>query len=783
MKKKRHSHILTALLSVAALLICSCSNKGTSEREMDSFIDDLMSRMTLEEKLGQMNLPSVPNTSVVTGNQKCENVLEDIRAGRVGAILNTYGYENVLLYQKAAVEESRLGIPLLVGLDVIHGHETVFPIPLGLSCSWNPEDVQTGARISAIEATADGVNWTFNPMVDIARDPRWGRCAEGFGEDPYLVSLYARAMVRGYQGDGDYSEDSNMLACLKHFALYGATESGRDYREVDMSPARMYNEYFPPYKAAIEEGVASVMTSFNDLNGCPSTANRWLLTEVLRNQWSFNGFVVSDYNAVGELVNHRVAASKEDAAVMSLNAGLDMDMVTAGCMTLDKALEGGKVSQKQIDAACRRVLEAKWKLGLFNDPYKYLEPSRKQRIYTDENRAEARRIAASTFVLLKNGQVDGKQLLPLSKNLKLALVGPLADAGVQYQGCWAVAARDDYASLLDEMRKQEGINLSYAKGCNVLENEKLEKQTSPRNAVRWDKRPLEDMIGEAVSIARSSDVVVAAVGETAFMSGESGSRTDIGLPGCQKKLLEALYATGKPIVMVLFSGRPMTLAWENKAMTSILETWFGGSEAAAAITSVLFGDVNPSGKLTMSFPCSVGQIPVYYNMKNTGRDPYAKDYCRYSSNWIDCPNEPLYPFGYGLSYTTFAYSPITLSDSIISGDGSVKAKVTVSNTGKYDGYEVVQLYIRDVVSSESRPVKELKGFKRIFLKAGESAEVEFDISPDMLGWYSVDQYNMSGSSEPLSARFVVENGDFDIMIGPDSRDVQCARLTVQIPLL
>ena len=380
MMKKRHSHIMTAFLAVSALLMCSCSHKGTSEKEMDSFISDLMSRMTLEEKLGQMNLPSVPNTSVVTGNQKCENVLEDIRAGRVGAILNTYGYENVLLYQKTAVEESRLGIPLLVGLDVIHGHETVFPIPLGLACSWSPEDARLAARIAAIEATADGINWTFNPMVDIARDPRWGRCAEGFGEDPYLGSLYARAMVRGYQGDGDYSEDSNMLACLKHFALYGASESGRDYREVDMSPARMYNEYFPPYKAAVEEGVASVMTSFNDLNGCPSTANRWLLIEVLRNQWGFDGFVVSDYNAVGELVNHRAAESREEAAVMSLNAGLDMDMVTAGCMTLGGALERGEVKMRQIDAACRRILEAKWKLGLFSDPYKYLDPARKQRI-------------------------------------------------------------------------------------------------------------------------------------------------------------------------------------------------------------------------------------------------------------------------------------------------------------------------------------------------------------------------------------------------------------------
>ncbi|MGN1233311.1 MAG: beta-glucosidase BglX [Candidatus Cryptobacteroides sp.] len=772
---KRHSRKWTVLLAVA-LSICSCSRRSLAEREMELFIDNLMSRMTLEEKLGQMNLPSVPNTSVVTGNEKCENVLEDIRAGKVGAILNTYGYENVLLYQKAAVEDSRLGIPLLVGLDVIHGHETVFPIPLGLSCSWNPDDVRISARISAIEATADGINWTFNPMVDIARDPRWGRCAEGFGEDPYLGSLYARAMVRGYQGDGSFSDDSNMLACLKHFALYGASESGRDYREVDMSPARMYNEYFPPYKAAIEEGVASVMTSFNDLNGCPSTANRWLLAEVLRNQWDFDGFVVSDYNAVGELVNHRAAGSKEEAAVMSLNAGLDMDMVTGGCLTLDNALERGEVSIKQIDAACRRILEAKWKLGLFQDPYKYLDSTRKQRIYTDENRSEARRIAASTFVLLKNGLVGGKQLLPLDKNLRLALVGPLADAGGQYPGCWAVAAREDYPSLLDQMQRIDGISLNYARGCNILEDEKLERQVSPRNSVHWDRRPLHMMIGEAVSAARNSDVVVAAMGEAANMSGESGSRTDIGLPDCQKQLLEALCATGKPVVLVLFSGRPMTLSWENEAMTSILETWFGGSEAAGAITDVLFGKVNPSGKLTMSFPYSVGQIPVYYNMKNTGRDAYSEKYCRFASNWIDCPNEPLYPFGYGLSYTRFEYSPISLSDSVLVCRCPVKAMVTVSNTGSYDGYEVVQLYIRDVVSSDTRPVKELRGFKKVFIKAGESAEVEFEITPEMLGWYSTDQYNLAGSSEPLSAKFIVEPGDFDIMIGPNSRDVQCARI-------
>ena len=771
------------LLTVAgsAACLCACAPES-SDREMDRFVDELMSRMTLEEKLGQMNLPAVPRSKVITGNEKCENVLEDIREGKVGAILNTYGYENVYTFQKAAVEESRLGIPLLVGLDVIHGHETVFPIPLGLACSWNPEAAQTAARISAVEATADGINWTFNPMVDIARDPRWGRCAEGFGEDPYLSSLYAAAMVRGYQGEPgeEYDDETKMLACLKHFALYGASESGRDYREVDMSPMRMFNEYFPPYKAAVEAGVGSVMTSFNDLNGLPSTANRWLLTEVLRNQWMFDGFVVSDYNAVGELIRHRAAATKEEAAVMSLNAGLDMDMVTAGCLTLDKALERGEVTIKQIDLACRRILEAKWKLGLFRDPYKYLDPSRKERIYTDENRAEARRIAAETFVLLKNGKYAGRQLLPLQKKGNIALIGPLSDVGAQYPGCWAVAARDTYPSLLDELKKVEGINLKYAKGCNILEDASLEKKVSPANAVRRDKRSEEEMIREAVAVARGADVVIAAVGETAYMSGESGSRTDISLPDCQKRLLEALAATGKPVVMVLFSGRPMVLVRENEIMTSILDTWFGGSEAGAAIADVLFGDVNPSGKITMTFPYSAGQIPIYYNMKNTGRDVApGKSYVRYSSNWIDCPTEPLFPFGYGLSYTTFDYSDPVLSDSLMVSGGSVKSRVTVRNTGAYDGYETVQLYIRDVVSRETRPVKELKGFRKVFIPAGESADVEFDITPEMLGWYSVDQYNLAESSAPLSAKFVLEPGDFDIMTGPDSRSTRSARLTVK----
>ena len=765
--------LFTALAAVT-LLVAGCEKKS----EMDKFIDDLMSKMTLEEKLGQLNLPTCPS-EIVTGNEMCENIIENIRAGRVGAILNTYGYDNILPYQKAAVEESRLGIPLLTGLDVIHGHKTVCPIPLGLAATWNPAAIEEAARLAALEATADGLNWTYNPMVDITRDPRWGRCAEGAGEDPYLGGVVAAALVRGYQGTPEelYNGNERMLACVKHFALYGGADSGLDYTEVDMSPARMYNEYLPPYKAAIDAGVGSLMTSFNDINGMPATANKWLFTEVLRNQWGYEGFVVSDYNAVGELCRHGVAADKLDAGIAAINAGLDMDMVTASCLLLEEAVKDGRVSMETVDRACRNVLVAKYKLGLFEDPYKHLDKSLSERIYTDESRAIARNIAAESFVLLKN---DGT--LPLKKTATVALVGPLADQGAQYAGTWTGAAFRNYPSLLDAFKQVKGLKVLHARGSNAVDDAELEQKLSYQYEFKRDPRSEAQMIAEAVAAARKADVVVAAVGELAYGAGESTSRTSLDLPGCQKRLLEALAKTGKPVVMVLFSGRPLTIAWEDKHMNAILEAWHGGSETGAALADVLLGDVNPSGKITMTFPYTVGQCPIYYNHKNNPRPikPGRKVFKRYSSNWIDAPMNPLYPFGYGLSYTTFEYSAPALSDSLMVGRAPVKATVTVKNTGKSDGYETVQLYIRDVVTPNwTRPVKELKGFEKVFIKAGESAEVEFEITPEMLSWYEVDQYNMTGNSKPLSAKLVLEPGDFNIMTGPNSRDTQSATLTVK----
>ena len=765
--------LFTALVAVT-LLVAGCEKKS----EMDKFIDDLMSKMTLEEKLGQMNLPTCPS-DIVTGNEMCENIIENIRAGRVGAILNTYGYDNILPYQKAAVEESRLGIPLLTGLDVIHGHKTVCPIPLGLAATWNPAAIEEAARLAALEATADGLNWTYNPMVDITRDPRWGRCAEGAGEDPYLGGVVAAALVRGYQGTPEelYNGNERMLACVKHFALYGGADSGLDYTEVDMSPARMYNEYLPPYKAAIDAGVGSLMTSFNDINGMPATANKWLFTEVLRNQWGYEGFVVSDYNAVGELCRHGVAADKLDAGIAAINAGLDMDMVTASCLLLEEAVKDGRVSMETVDRACRNVLVAKYKLGLFEDPYKHLDKSLSERIYTDESRAIARNIAAESFVLLKN---DGT--LPLKKTATVALVGPLADQGAQYAGTWTGAAFKNYPSLLDAFKQVKGLKVLHARGSNAVDDAELEQKLTYRYEFKRDTRSEAQMIAEAVAAARKADVVVAAVGELAYGAGESTSRTSLDLPGCQKRLLEALAKTGKPVVMVLFSGRPLTIAWEDKHMNAILEAWHGGSETGAALADVLLGDVNPSGKITMTFPYTVGQCPIYYNHKNNPRPikPGRKVFKRYSSNWIDSPITPLYPFGYGLSYTTFEYSAPVLSDTLMVGKTPVKASVTVTNTGSVDGAEVVQLYIRDVVTPNwTRPVKELKGFEKVFIKAGESATVEFEITPEMLSWYEVDQYNMTGNSKPLSAKLVLEPGDFNIMTGPNSRDTQSATLTVK----
>lgn len=605
-------------------------------------------------------------------------------------------------------------IPLIVGADVIHGYETIFPIPLALSCSWDTLAIQRMARISAIEASADGICWTFSPMVDICRDARWGRIAEGSGEDPYLGSLLAKAYVHGYQGDSMQGKDE-ILSCVKHFALYGASEAGKDYNTVDMSHLRMYNEYFAPYRAAVEAGVGSVMSSFNIVDGIPATANKWLLTDVLRDEWGFQGLLVTDYNSIAEMSIHGVAPLKE-ASVRALQAGTDMDMVSCGFLnTLEESLKEGKVTEAQIDAACRRVLEAKYKLGLFADPYKYCDTLRAEKeLYTPEHRAVAREVAAETFVLLKNEN----HLLPLEEKGKIALIGPMADARNNMCGMWSMTCTPSrHGTLLEGIRSAVGdkAEILYAKGSNVYYDAEMEK-----GAVGI--RPLErgndqQLLAEALRTAARADVIVAAVGECAEMSGESPSRTNLEIPDAQQDLLKALVKTGKPVVLLLFTGRPLILNWESEHIPSILNVWFGGSETGDAVADVLFGKAVPCGKLTTTFPRSVGQLPLFYNHLNTGRpDPDNRVFNRYASNYLDESNEPLYPFGYGLSYTDFVYGDLQLSSETLPKNGNLTASVTVTNKGNHDGYETVQIYLRDIYAEVARPVKELKGFDRIFLK-------------------------------------------------------------------
>ena len=736
-----------------------------SPLDMDRFIDDLMKKMTLEEKIGQLNLPVTGE--ITTGQAKSSNVAKRIRAGEVGGLFNLKGVERIRDVQKQAIEESRLGIPLLFGMDVIHGYETVFPIPLGLSCTWDMEAIEESARIAAIEASADGICWTFSPMVDVSRDARWGRVSEGNGEDPFLGAAIARAMVRGYQGK-DMSRNNEIMACVKHFALYGAPEAGRDYNTVDMSHQRMFNEYMLPYQAAVEEGVGSVMASFNEVDGVPATGNKWLMTDVLRKQWGFGGFVVTDYTGITEMTDHGMGDTQAVAA-LALNAGVDMDMVSdAFTSTLKKSLEEGKVSIKAVDAACRRILEAKYKLGLFDNPYKYCDVTRpKKEVFTKEHRAIARKTASESFVLLKN---EGN-VLPLAKKGTIAVVGPLADSRSNMPGTWSVAAvMNKYPSLIEGLKDVVGgkARILTAKGSNLMSDAEYEERaTMFGRTLHRDNRTDKELLDEALAVAAKSDVIVAALGESSEMSGESSCRTDLEMPDTQRVLLQELLKTGKPVVLVLFTGRPLVLNWEQENVPAILNVWFGGSEAALAIGDVLFGNVNPSGKLTMTFPKNVGQIPLFYNHKNTGR-PLAegKWFQKFRSNYLDVDNEPLYPFGYGLSYTTFSYSDVTLDQSSMNINGEITATVTVTNTGKRDGAEVVQLYIRDLVGSVTRPVKELKGFEKIFLKAGETRQVSFKITSDMLKFYN---YNLD---------FVCEPGDFEVMIGTDSRNVNKALFTL-----
>lgn len=737
--------------------------------KIDKFINDLMSKMTLEEKIGQLNLPS--SGDITTGQAKSSNIAEKIKKGQVGGLFNIKGVEKIKEVQRIAVEQSRLKIPLIFGMDVIHGYETVFPIPLGMAATWDMAAVEQSARIAAIEASADGICWTFSPMVDISRDPRWGRFSEGNGEDPFLGGQIAKAMVRGYQGVGEnmYKSNSNIMACVKHYALYGAGEAGRDYNTVDMSRIRMFNEYMYPYQAAVEAGVGSVMASFNEVDGVPATANKWLMTDVLRKQWGFNGFVVTDYTGISEMIDHGIG-DLQTVSARALKAGIDMDMVSEGLATVGKSLKEGKVTQAEIDQACRRVLEAKYKLGLFADPYKYCDVNRaKKEIYTAENRVVARKIASESFVLLKNAN----NTLPLKKGGTIAVVGPLANTRSNMPGTWSVAVDlTKPATVVEGIQEVAGSNAKvlYAKGSHLINDAKYEHNATMfgRTLHRdQEARSNEEMLQEALQISKDADVIVAALGESSEMSGESSSRTEIGIPDVQKELLRELLKTGKPVVLVLFTGRPLTLTWENENVPAILNVWFGGSEAAHAIGDVLFGDVNPSGKLVATFPQNVGQIPLFYNHKNTGRPLHeGRWFEKFRSNYLDVSNDPLYPFGYGLSYTTFSYSDIKLSSTTLDAKGELTASVTVTNTGKYDGAEVVQLYIRDLVGSVTRPVKELKGFEKTFIKAGESKNVSFKITPELLKFYN---YNLE---------YVFEKGDFDVMIGGNSSDVKSARFTL-----
>ena len=696
----------TSLLLATALIGVTVQAQK-SPQDMDRFIDALMRRMTVEEKIGQLNLPVTGE--ITTGQAKSSDVAKKIEQGLVGGLFNLKGVAKIRDVQKLAVENSRLGIPLLFGMDVIHGYETIFPIPLGLSCTWDMAAIEQSARIAATEASADGISWTFSPMVDISRDPRWGRVSEGSGEDPFLGGAIARAMVLGYQGkdlNDQLKRNDEIMACVKHFALYGAGEAGRDYNTVDMSRNRMFNEYMYPYEAAVHAGVGSVMASFNEVDGVPATANRWLMTDVLRKQWGFSGFVVTDFTGISEMVEHGIG-NLQTVSARALNAGVDMDMVSEGFVgTLKKSLTEGKITMKTLDAACRRILEAKYKLGLFDDPYKYCDLSRPARdIFTREHRDAARRIAAESFVLLKNepfegqGKKSSRPVLPLEKQGTVAVIGPLGNTRSNMPGTWSVAARlDDYPSLYEGLKEMTAsrVNITYAKGSNLISDAAYEERaTLFGRSLNRDNRTDKKLLDEALKVASGADVIVAALGESSEMSGESSSRTDLGIPDVQRTLLEALLKTGKPVVLTLFTGRPLTLTWEQEHVPAILNVWFGGSEAAYAIGDVLFGDVNPSGKLTMTFPKNVGQIPLFYNHKNTGRPLAAGNWFeKFRSNYLDVDNEPLYPFGYGLSYTTFRYSDIALSTPVMGQNGSTTAVVTVTNTGKRDGAEVVQLYIR-----------------------------------------------------------------------------------------
>lgn len=758
--------VLALLIFVSLPAIAQNAN----DAGMNTFVSNLMKKMTLDEKIGQLNLLT-PGGGIATGAVVSSDVEKKIKEGNVGGLFGVIGVDKIKVAQDFAVNQSRLKIPLIFGSDIIHGYKTIFPIPLALSCSWDMKIIEQSARIAAIEATADGLCWNFSPMVDIARDPRWGRIAEGAGEDPYLGSQVAVAMVKGYQGN-DLAKDNTLMACVKHFALYGAAEAGRDYNTTDMSRVKMYNEYLPPYKAAIDAGAGSVMSSFNEIDGIPATGNKWLLTDLLRKQWGFKGFVVSDYTSLNEMIAHGMG-DLQTVSALALRAGLDMDMVGEGFLTtIKKSLQEKKVTMQEIDQACRHILEAKYKLGLFDDPYRYIDLSKPAKeILTVQRRKEAREIAARSFVLLKNNPLPGGVgALPLKKSGTIALIGPLANDQSNMLGTWAVSGDSRLSvTVMDGIKNVAGATVSilFAKGANLSDDSLFAKKVNVFGTrIDIDKRTPHEMLSEALEIANRSDVVVAVVGEASEMTGEAASRTDITIPESQKKLIKALAKTGKPLVLVLMSGRPLAIPEENQLAASILHVWHAGTEAGNAIADVLFGNYNPSGKLSVSFPVNVGQVPIYYSQKNTGR-PSSADSPKFQSNYLDAPNAPLFPFGYGLSYTSFSYGGITMSNTSMKMNESITASVTVTNTGNYDGEEVVQLYIRDLVGSITRPVKELKGFQKIKLKAGESKKVNFTIGVNDLKFYNSE------------LKFIAEPGEFKLFIGGNSRDVQEANFKLQ----
>lgn len=753
------SAFYAAILMMSLPVDCiSAGNDGKTDAilsdkaEMDRFIDDLMSRMTVAEKAGQITLVTY-DRSFMTGETQSKGVAKKIADGKVGGVFNVRTLEDKINIQKLAVEQTRLGIPLMFGLDVVHGYRTIWPIPLALSCSWDMDLIERTARAAADEATSEGIDWTYSPMVDLVRDPRWGRVAESSGEDPWLGSRIAEAMVRGYQGES-LDDPQSMMACVKHFALYGASEGGRDYDMVDMSPNRMYQEYFLPYKAAVDAGAGSIMSSFNDINGVPATANKWLLTDVLRGEWGFDGFTVSDYTSVGELTEHGLGNLAEVSS-RALKAGLDMDMVSEGVLTnLDYCLEKGLLTEADIDVACRRILEAKYKLGLFEDPYLRLcsEP-----VAREKYRSLALEAARKSIVLLKNDH----NVLPMKKDARVALIGPLADTKWELMGTWAGAA----AMAGEGVSIKSGISrytssLMHTVGAPITDNPGLARMIGVNIERSGDP---DSLIAEAVSAAEKSDVVVAVLGENAKMSGESSSMTWIGLQPTQRRLLEALVATGKDVVLVLLGGRPMTLEWEDAHCAAIVDAWAPGLQGGNAVADVLFGEYNPSGRLTMTFPRNVGQVPIYYSMKSTGRPhiPFRK----YRTGYIDCPQDPLYPFGYGLSYSQVDYSDMNASYDAESR--SVKASVTVTNTSDRAVSETVQLYIGDVVASVTRPMKELKGFSKVDLAPGESRVVDFTVPVSELGFWTPD------------LKYIVETGEFVVEIGPDSQRTLSAEVVYE----